>query len=668
MTPTAHDPGRRSIGHHDRRARVAIAIAAVATVLPVWVAAFRVGFARLIPVGDTAIMALRAPDVLSTHPPLIGMPASSASGVGHVVHFPGAWQLYWLAIPVKLLGATWGTVVAMGALNTIWLAAVIWLLVRNLDTPAALWAIAVVGAFCWAIGSGMFIESWPLRMVLVPFLCVVIAAWWTAAGDRGALVVLAVAANYAWLDHLVLALAVPVVAAAGCVGLVFFHVRENRADPTSRADRNRKLRRAVGLAGGVTAVMWLPPLIQQFTDSPGNLRLLVTGAEGGAPAIHSLSDAVHVVASLVARPPFWFRGTLGDPTFYRTHHTGFAVGSATWFDLVAVLVGVAVFATSSVLAIRARDRIGLTLLAIATVTTLTSVATVYAAPVTTALVPEYLSSVWVTAAVVWCAVIVNLVRRIGMAQTPKSGSVALGVVVVFGLLNLPTSATGYTARTEENTLARKMSAAVIDQIDGHAPVAVSLENTFTQNADYLSALLVELDARGIAFCYPTPNTSLYAFIPDCDSGPGTTPRVRLVLADKPASDPPAGTVLFSERIFADRPGGPFAALDATMRTWLEHRSSLTLTDAAQRPFLGSMIPDFLRSQARGFEARDGTLAHLLDDPEFHRTIITWWQRSDNRADPLFVGQPLSSSDLYTWALARQRSTLTLWVTRQSVTG
>jgi hypothetical protein len=647
-----------------RPARIAVVVATVATILPVWVAAFRVGVRHLVPVGDTAIMALRAPDVLSAHPPLIGMPASSASGVEHIVHFPGAWQLYWLALPVKVLGSTWGTVVAMGALNTIWIVLIIWLLCRNLDPPTALWSIACVGAFTWSIGAGMLIDSWPLKMVLVPFLCVAVAAWCTAVGDRVALVVLAVAANYAWLDHLVLALVVPSVALIGCAGFVASHLRANRADPAGRTDRRRRFTRAVGLAGAVTFVMWLPAIVQQVTHSPGNLRLLVTGAEGGPAPIHSMSSAVHVVASLIGRPPFWLRGTLEDPTFYRAHLTGFAGGSTTWFDLVVAVGGVVVFGVLTVLAVGARDRVGLALLAISTTATLGSIATIYLAPVTTAVVPEYLYSVWVTAVLAWLAVLVNVIRRTGIAAAPATAFGALGVAVVFGVLNLPTSHTGYTFRPEENTIAGQASAAVIAHLDGTEPVAVTLENTFTQNADYLSALLVALRDHGIAFCYPTPNTSLYDFIPDCGTTPAAKPRTTIVLADKAASEPPAGTVVFRTPIFPRQPDGRAAALDRRIGRWLQTRSSLQLTDAARRPFLGPMIPSLLQDQVDGFEPRHGNLGHLVDDPAFQRMIITWWQRADARNAPLFTAQPVSPAELYQWALGRHRAGLVLWVTEQ----
>jgi hypothetical protein len=240
--------------------------------------------------------------------------------------------------------------------------------------------------------------------------------------------------------------------------------------------------------------------------------------------------------------------------------------------------------------------------------------------------------------------------------------------VLFGALNLPSSTTGYTARPEENTLARHMSRVVIDRIGGKGPVAVTLENTFVDNADYLSALLVELRGAGVTFCFPTPNTSLYSFIPDCESGPGTTPRATLVIADKAASDPPAGEVLFRERVFPHRSEAAVHGLDARIGRWLRARSNLSLTAAATRPFLGPMTPQFLTDRAKSFAPRGGNLGHLADDAAFQRMIITWWQRADARAEPMFVGQPVSPAELYEWASAKYDADLTLWVTRRPATG
>lgn len=647
-----------AIRHEARPGPGAILVATVATLAPIWILAVRVGVRGMIPVGDTAIMALRAPDVLGSGFPLVGMPASSASAAD-VVHFPGAWQLYWLAVPVKVLGPTWGTVLAMAALNSVWILLAVWLVARNLESAQALVVVAAIGVFCWSVGTGMLIDAWPLKMVLVPFLCVVVAAWFTAAGDRAALVVLAVAANYAWLDHLVLGIAVPLVAAVGCAAMVIGWVRTDRTDPGGRRARRRGRWRSVLAAGAVTVVMWLPALVEQVTNHPGNLRLLLAGSPGAAPAIRSWTAAVHVVASVVGRPPFWFRGTLTDPTFYRVHHTGAAVGSATWFDIVVGVVVVGVLVALAVSTLGRRDRVGLALVVVAAAALVASLATTYLAPVTTALVPEYLYSVWVTAMITWTCVVVVTIRLVPVGSARNLGWIGLGVAVIFALANVPMSHTGYTATPTENELARDMSDTVITEVRGSEPVGVTMANLFG-NANYLSALLVQMRQAGVAFCYPTPNTSLYDFIPDCDD-PATT----VVIAEQSAHRRPPGTVVFDEPVDPGASTRPVAALGSRIEAWLATRSTLTLTPAARRAFLGTMVPRQLEARVSSLVATtDGDLTRLADDPAFADLILLWWDRADARADPMFVDQPLSPSDLHRWAADRRAADLTLWVTRR----
>lgn len=637
------------------RSGPAVIVAAVFTVAPIWILAIRVGLRGLIPVGDTAVMALRVSHVLMDHPPLKGMPASSASAA-EVVHFPAAWQIYWITGPIKLFGPIWGSVLSMALLNSIWLGLAIWLVRRNLPQDRALVVIGAIGVFCWSIGAGMFIDAWPLKMILVPFLCVVVAAWFTAAGDRAALIVLAVAANYAWLDHLVLGIAVPLVALTGCLGFLLGHLRANRIDPSGRDIRSRGFRRAVLGAGIVTAVMWLPALIEQATNSPGNLRLLLTGSEGAAPAIRSWTAAVHVVASVVGRPPFWFRGTLDDPAFYRAHVSGHAVGSATWYDLAVMAVLVGILVGSAVVTLRRRDRLGAALVAVTTTAVVASLVTTYLAPTTTALVPEYLHSVWVTGLLVWTCTVVIALRVVHPGPSPTAGWIGLGIAVAFGVANVPVSHTGYTTQPRENVLAHQMADTVMPIAKENQPVQVRLAGLYG-NASYIAALNLQLERSGVSFCESTSTGSLYDFIPNCQ---GSQPK--LVITERSTNDPPDGEVVFSEPVFPGKSADDVADIRARLDAWLSTRTSLTLSRAAQRPFLGDAFQQLLRSQVEHLEPVDGNLSHLLDSTSFRKIITMWWRLGDARDADLFVDQPVSSSELYRWARTTQDAESTLWVT------
>jgi hypothetical protein len=67
-------------------------------------------------IGDEAVIAVRALDVLSTSPPLVGQYSVASGSAGTVTHSPGP-MLYWLlALPAQI-GAP-AIVIVVGAVNT----------------------------------------------------------------------------------------------------------------------------------------------------------------------------------------------------------------------------------------------------------------------------------------------------------------------------------------------------------------------------------------------------------------------------------------------------------------------------------------------------------------------------------------------------------------------
>ena len=147
-----------------------------------------------------------------------------------------------------------------------------------------------------------------------------------------------------------------------------------------------------------------------------------------------------------------------------------------------------------------------------------------------------------------------------------------------------------------------------------------------------------------------------------------SPRSNIVIADESASDPPAGEVVFREPLSVDRPDARIVGIERRLETWLRDRSTLEVTAAARRPFLGPMIPEMLQDRVATLAPENGNLGHLVDDAAFRRTILIWWHRADARHSPLFEDQPVSPTELYDWASARHEADLTLWVTLTPVTG
>src|SRR5256885_14935304 len=82
------------------RNRVVLATG-LAAALPVIVSTINAVAAGWFPLGDDAITAVRAYDVLSTHPPLLGPISTSSLLIGHPVLSPGPMLFWLLALPVR---------------------------------------------------------------------------------------------------------------------------------------------------------------------------------------------------------------------------------------------------------------------------------------------------------------------------------------------------------------------------------------------------------------------------------------------------------------------------------------------------------------------------------------------------------------------------------------
>src|SRR3954470_21380845 len=82
------------------RNRLVLAVGLAAS-LPVIVSAIEAVSAGWLPLGDDAITAVRAYDVLSTHSPALGPISTSSLLIGHPVLSPGPMLFWLLSLPVR---------------------------------------------------------------------------------------------------------------------------------------------------------------------------------------------------------------------------------------------------------------------------------------------------------------------------------------------------------------------------------------------------------------------------------------------------------------------------------------------------------------------------------------------------------------------------------------
>jgi hypothetical protein len=232
------------------------------------------------PVGDLAQVELRVRDVGSRHPPLIGMAGRIGSLAERGSHpgplgFWAMWPLY------RLLGETaWAMQVASASLHVVAMAVILWTAHRRGGVPLMLGVAAVLAVLTRGYGPLTLTESWNPFLPVLWWVAFLLAVWSVACDDLALLPVAAFAGSFCLQAHLsygtlVLGLG-GLTAGAGLLG-AYRRRRDQRA--------MLHVARCVVAAAVVGGLAWLPPLIDQLTNSPGNLSTLWDSSFGAAHTI-----------------------------------------------------------------------------------------------------------------------------------------------------------------------------------------------------------------------------------------------------------------------------------------------------------------------------------------------------------------------------------------------
>jgi hypothetical protein len=223
--------------------------------LPLIVALVDLGGQHWHPVLDLAMTEFRVRDVGGSHTPLIGLPGRILPGPEQGSH-PGPLSFYLLAPVYRLLGASsWALEAATVSIHLVGIATALWLGHRR----AGWRGVAAIGALLAVVirgyGQILLTQPWNPYLPLVAWIVVLVAAWSVLCGDAVALIPLVLAGSFCAQTHvpyLVPAGAITI----GCLGL--------------HAVRRRGVGRPL-VAGTVLGVgLWLPPLLDQAINDPGN--------------------------------------------------------------------------------------------------------------------------------------------------------------------------------------------------------------------------------------------------------------------------------------------------------------------------------------------------------------------------------------------------------------
>lgn len=280
--------------------------------LPIATAVARALLDGWFPLGDNALLVIRAYDVGTVHHPLLGSWTSASLALGVDVNNPG--PLYFnLASPFmwtfgRVLGIGPATAIAIGSINAAAGLGTVLVAARMGGWRAERWMLLLVAGLTWSMGSELLFDIWQPHALLLPFCLLLVLTIAVASGDVRLLPVWIAVASLIVQTHVAYMYVVGVlvlIVAASLVG----RFRERHEDDETLWSRVRRAlpRPVVVWTVVVLAVAWAQPVWEQFFGrGEGNLQRLATNAGGGDITLGA-GTAVRAVAAVTALPPWWTR-------------------------------------------------------------------------------------------------------------------------------------------------------------------------------------------------------------------------------------------------------------------------------------------------------------------------------------------------------------------------
>ncbi|MBA3264672.1 MAG: hypothetical protein H0T69_19830, partial [Thermoleophilaceae bacterium] len=287
------------------------------------------------PYGDDAVIAARSLDVFTGNSPLVGQWTSGLSEVLALdVYTPGP-PLYWLlALPARFLAPEW-MAATMGLVNAACAIGAVALAHRRGGRPLMFATAIAIPVMLASLPAESYSDVWNPSVPLPPLMLLVFLAWSLGCCEYRLLPLTVLVASFVAETHLSYVAPTLAATAVGLVGLVVCLRSRGR-------DERGPVWRWVVAAVLVGVVLWAPPLIDEATNSPGNLALLRIAATTGEPKL-GIEAGGRAVVHTVGILPWWLQGPNGplegiaDVT---TRPGGLSIGSAllVLLALVAVIV------------------------------------------------------------------------------------------------------------------------------------------------------------------------------------------------------------------------------------------------------------------------------------------------------------------------------------------
>jgi hypothetical protein len=281
----------------DRRVVLATSLAAA---LPIVVSTVRAVVDGWAPLGDDALIAVRSYEVLTAHPPLLGMPSTGPTGVLDEQTFHLGPLLFWLlALPAHFLGPS-SLAVTAGLVNIGCVMGSVGLAHRRGGTPLMFATAVALPVMLASLPAENYSDVWNPAVAVLPFTLLLFLAWSLACGEYHLLPLTVLVASFVVQCHLIYLVPALGAVAVGLAGLVVLRPRPRR----------QGMRGWAVAAVVVGLVCWSGPLIDQAANRPGNLVQLTRAAQSDDP---TLGPGIGARAAVRATgvPPWWLRPPRG---------------------------------------------------------------------------------------------------------------------------------------------------------------------------------------------------------------------------------------------------------------------------------------------------------------------------------------------------------------------
>ena len=283
--------GRRL--HLGRRALTLVTGVAAAT--PVIVSTVNATQAGWVPSADTAIIATRAHDVLTSHPPLVGQYTLAGEVTGHVTHSLGPMLFWLLALPANF-GPTASLIWTMGAVDTLAIVGAVALARRRGGLVLMFAAALAIALMCQSLAAETYHDIWNPSAGLFPFTLLIFLCWSLACGEYRLLPLTALISSFVLQAHLMYLPPTAGLLAVSLGGLALSLVEtRQRSHPVLRW----------GLAAlAVGAICWSAPIVDELTGHPGNLTLVAEAATAPRTTLGA-NTGWHAIVRAVGVRPWW---------------------------------------------------------------------------------------------------------------------------------------------------------------------------------------------------------------------------------------------------------------------------------------------------------------------------------------------------------------------------